>query len=148
MVVDGDRVDPTILSAMDERTPRTVSTPRPLLSGWAPAVAWAALIFLLSAQPDLRVVSDTGLDLVVRKLGHLGVFGILALLLFRALAGTTARHRPWAAAFVLTVLYAITDEIHQGLVAGRHLSAVDVGIDATGALIALVIVGLIRSRRS
>jgi VanZ family protein len=132
---------------MDERTTRAAPARRPLLSAWAPVVGWAALIFVLSAQPDLRFVPDAALDFVVRKLGHMGVFGILALLSWRALAGTTARRGPWAWAFALTVLYAATDELHQGLVVGRQPSAVDVGIDATGALIALVVVGLIRSRR-
>src|SRR5665213_2630377 len=148
MVADGDRVEAGILSTMDERTPRALpASGRPLLA-WAPVVAWAALIFLLSAQPNLRFVSDAGLDFVVRKLGHVGVFGILALLLWRALAGTTAWRRPWAWAFALTVLYAASDEFHQEFVAGRHPSATDVGIDALGAMIALVAVGLIRSRRA
>ena len=35
-----------------------------------------------------------------------------------------------------------------GFVVGRHPSAVDVGIDAAGALIAIVAVGIVRSRRS
>ena len=105
---------------MDERTSRPGSARRPLLSGWAPVVVWAALIFVLSAQPDLRFVPDAALDFVVRKLGHMGVFGILALLSWRALAGTTAWRRPGAWAFALAVLYAATDELHQGLVAGRH----------------------------
>ena len=100
------------------------------------------------AQPHLRFVPDESLDFVIRKLGHLGVFGILALLVWRALAGTTDWRFPWAWAFALTVLYAASDELHQGFVAGRHPSAIDVGIDAAGALIALVAVGLIRSRRS
>ena len=133
---------------MDERTSQQGSSPRQLFLVWAPVVAWAALIFLLSAQPHLRFVPDEGLDFVVRKIGHMGVFGILALLLWRALAGSTAWRRPGAWAFALTVLYAASDELHQGFVAGRHPSAVDVGVDAAGALIALVAVGLIRSRRS
>ena len=114
---------------------------------WFSVVGWAALIFALSAQPNLRFVPDAGLDFVVRKLGHVGVFGILTLLLWRALAGTTAWRRPWAWAFALTVLYAVSDELHQAFVAGRHPSAADVGIDATGALIALVAVRLIRPRQ-
>jgi len=39
-------------------------------------------------------------------------------------------------------------EWRQGLVAGRHLSVLDIGIDATGALVAIVVIGFVRSRRS
>jgi VanZ family protein len=93
-------------------------------------------------------VPDAGLDFLVRKAGHMAVFGILALLTWRALATTTAWRRPWAWALALAVLYAVTDELHQGFVAGRHPSPVDVGIDATGALIAVLAVGIVRSRRA
>jgi len=120
---------------------------RPVLA-WLPAIAWAGLIFAFSAQPNLRFAPDEGLDFLVRKAGHMVAFGILALLLWRSVAGTTAWRRPWAWALALAVLYAASDELHQGFVAGRHPAAVDVGIDATGALIAVMAVGLIRSRRS
>jgi len=137
-----------ILSGMDERMWRALrGSGRPLVA-WLPAIAWAGLIFVFSAQPNLRFVPDEGLDFLVRKAGHMAVFGILALLLWRAMAGTTAWRRPWAWALALAVLYAITDELHQGGVIGRHAAAVDVGIDATGALIAVVAVGLLLSRRS
>ena len=66
---------------------------RPLAT-WAPTIAWAALIFAFSAQPNLRFVPDELLDFVVRKLGHMAVFGILALLLWRAVATTTAGAGP------------------------------------------------------
>jgi VanZ family protein len=52
----------------------------------------------------------------------------------------------WALA--LTVLYAISDELHQGAVAGRHASPVDVGLDSAGAIIAIVLAGLVRARRT
>ena len=118
---------------------------------WAPVVAWAGLIFALSAQPNLTFVPDAGLDFVVRKLGHMAVFGILALLLWRAVAATTNLRRPWAWGLVLAVLYAATDELHQAFVETRHPSPLDVGIDAAGALIAVVAVLFIwtvRLRRS
>lgn len=118
------------------------------LVAWLPAIAWAGLIFVFSAQPNLRFVPDEGLDFLVRKAGHMGVFGILALLLWRSVAGTTAWRRPWAWALALAVLYAIADEFHQGGVTGRHAAALDVGIDAAGALVAVVAIGLIRSRRT
>jgi len=131
-----------------ERMWRTLRGSGQSLVAWLPAIAWAGLIFVFSAQPNLRFVPDAGLDFLVRKAGHMGIFGILALLLWRAIAGTTAWRRPWAWALAFAVLYAVTDELHQGGVTGRHAAAVDVGIDATGALIAVVAVGLIRSRRS
>ncbi len=133
---------------MNETTSRPGSAPRLLFAGWAPVVGWAALIFILSSQPNLRFVPDATLDVVVRKAGHVGVFGILALLLSRALSGTAAWRRPRAWAFAFTVLYAASDELHQGFVPGRQSAVLDVGIDATGALIALAAVGLIRSWRS
>lgn len=131
---------------MNEGPPRAVPALRTLLFGWTPAIAWAALIFVLSAQPDLSFVPDAGLDFVVRKVGHVGVFGILTLLIWRALPRTTAWLRPWVWAFALSVLYAASDEVHQGFVAGRHASLLDVGFDVAGALIAVAVVGLIRSR--
>ena len=132
---------------MDETTSLATGALDRLLSGWAPAIAWAALIFAFSAQPDLRFAPDAGLDFLIRKSGHMAVFGILALLLWRALAGM-AWSRPWAWALALAVGYAATDELHQAFVAGRHASAADVGIDAAGAVIALVALALVRSRRS
>jgi VanZ family protein len=114
---------------------------------WLPVIAWAAAIFLASAQSDLRFAPDAGLDFVVRKLGHMTVFGILALLAWRALARTTDL-RPaaaWAAAF--SIAYAITDELHQGFVASRHPAVTDVAIDAAGVLIALMALAATRRVR-
>ena len=134
---------------MDGRLPHPAPAWRPLLSAWVPVAGWAALIFAFSAQPDLTFVpDDAGLDFVVRKAGHMAVFGILALLIWRALAGTTALRRPWAWAIVLTILYATSDELHQGLVAGRHASASDVAIDMLGVATAVAAIWFIRSRRS
>jgi len=112
-------------------------------------LAWAALIFAFSAQPDLRFVEDDVLDFVVRKVGHAGVFGILALLSWRAMGMTTAWRQPRTpiVALGLTAAYAITDELHQGFVAGRYPSPVDVGIDTLGALVAIALVTAINARR-
>jgi VanZ family protein len=78
----------------------------------------------------------------------MAVFGILALLVWRALATATRIPRPAIWAIALTVLYAITDELHQGAVSGRHASPVDVGIDAAGAIVAVAVIGLLHRRRS
>lgn len=109
----------------------------PLLQ-WLPVVLWAALIFAFSAQSNLRFAEADSLDFAVRKAGHMFVFGVLAVLLWRAL--TSARiGRPVFWSWLLTAAYAGSDELHQSFTAGRHPSPVDVGIDAVGALIALSI---------
>jgi len=94
------------------------------------------VIFVFSAQPDL----STGLgfwDLVLRKLAHMSVYGLLTLLWWRALAPLT-RHS-LAAAVAISFLYAISDEYHQSFVQGRHGSPVDVGIDSVGIGIAVLL---------
>jgi VanZ family protein len=108
---------------------------------FVPPLALMVLIFLLSAQPDL----STGLgfwDLLLRKLAHAGVFGALTLLWFRALGPLTSR--ALLGAVTIALLYAVTDEYHQTFVSGRHGSPVDVGIDAIGIGVAVL---LIRSGR-
>ena len=88
----------------------------------------ADLCPLGAAEPAIRPGCRAGLR---RSQGRThGGFGILALLSWRTVAGTTSWRRPWAWAFALTVLHAATDELHQGSVAGRHLAVADVGIDA------------------
>jgi VanZ family protein len=84
------------------------------------------LIFALSATPDL----STGLgawDLVLRKIAHVTIFGVLWLTLARA----TDWRRP-VAATVVALLYAGSDEFHQTFVHGRHGAALDVAIDSIG----------------
>lgn len=119
-----------------------------LAAAWLPALGWAGLIFVLSAQPGLRVAPDEAIDLVVRKVGHMAVFGILALLAWRAVERTTTLRRPWAWALGLTFVYALTDELHQAFVADRQASLLDVAIDAVGAVIAVAGLAFVRSRGS
>ena len=118
---------------------------RDVALAWAPAVAWAAGIFLLSAQPGLRFAPDASVDLIVRKAGHMAVFGILALLVGRA--SDRVGWQPAAAwAIAITVAYAASDELHQGFVADRQASGIDVAIDAIGALLAIAGRFVVRSR--
>jgi len=105
---------------------------------WLPVIIWAAFIFYLSSIPHLRFLPNHW-DFLVRKIGHLGVYGILARLLARALTGSTLWS--WKKIFmwslVLTMLYACTDEFHQSFVPGRSATVHDVLIDSAGAWLAL-----------
>ena len=115
---------------------------------WARACAWACVFVALSAQAHLRFAPDAGLAFFIRKLVPMAFFGILALSFWHALVRTTTLRRPSAWALALTVLYAITDELHQGLVTGRHPSVSDVVIDTVGALIAAALVALVAARQA
>jgi fructose-specific phosphotransferase system IIC component len=108
---------------------------------WLPVLVWGGIIFALSATPNLRFAQAVDLDFVVRKAGHMAAFGILAVLLWRALAFSAVR-RAIVWSWALTVAYAATDEFHQSFTVGRHPSPVDVGIDSAGALLFLLALAL------
>ena len=99
---------------------------------WLPPLALMGLIFFFSAQPDLNSGLGT-LDTIGRKIIHLAQYAVLAYLWWRALVTTTSARRAALAAFVVTVLYAVSDEYHQTFVEGRHGSPLDVLIDSAGA---------------
>lgn len=82
----------------------------------------------------------------MKKGGHMVGYGLLALAFWHALEWKSDRR--WLA-WLLTVLYAVTDEIHQAYVPGRNPSVWDVVIfDNLGALISLLVSGaLIQQKR-
>jgi VanZ family protein len=99
---------------------------------WLPPLLLMAVIFYLSAQPNL----DSGLgslDLVARKLAHLAEYALLCLLYWRALAPGSGARRAALVAFLLASAYAATDEYHQSFVETRNGSPVDWAIDTAGA---------------
>ena len=64
-------------------------------------------------------------------------YGLLALAYWRGL--DLARGKEWLA-WGLAICYAITDEIHQAFVPGRHPSAVDILLfDNLGAILGLIL---------
>jgi VanZ like protein len=100
------------------------------LTHWLPVVGWAAVIFTLSSIPHLG--TDLGIwDLILRKCAHVTEYAILAFLLARAIG----REAP---ALAVGVLYAVSDEVHQAFVTGRHASPVDAAIDTAGLLLGLL----------
>ena len=101
------------------------------LSRFGPPLALMALIFFLSAQPDLNSGLGT-LDTIGRKFVHAGTYALLWALWQRALGNVPA-------AAAITLAYAISDEYHQTFVDGRHGSPVDVLIDAAGMAIAIAL---------
>ena len=103
-----------------------------MIARFGPPLAVMAVIWFLSAQPDLHSGLDSTLDLILRKLAHMIVFGTLLVAWWRA-AGPVV-------AVVVTLAYAAVDEWHQTWVEGRVGAVSDWAIDAAGAGVAAVLV--------
>ena len=101
---------------------------------WGPVIVWMALIFVLSSQAsDGR---HTDVVVLLRKGAHVCEYLILTLLLRRA---TTP-----AAAALIALAYAASDEWHQTFVPGREGTPRDVAIDGIGITLASVLAPRIR----
>ena len=118
---------------------------------WGLSALWMAVVFIMSATPGDMSSEQSGmivrillwlfpgageaipmLEFLVRKAAHMTEYAILFLLYRRALVLSGAKY-PGMTALVMSACYAATDEWHQGFVAGRGPSPVDVGIDTLGA---------------
>jgi VanZ family protein len=146
---------------------------RPFIKYWLPVLACMGMIFYASsdrqsAQHSSRIIGpvirflfphlseETVAELIflARKCAHLTEFGLLALLVWRALR-KPQRHdlRPWdwreaRRTMLLVILYAASDEFHQLFVPTRQAAVTDVMIDASGGFFALVLLyGLGRWRK-
>ena len=103
-----------------------------LVTRFAPPLLLMALIFFLSAQPDLSSGLGTW-DTVLRKGAHMVEYGVLWFLWWRALGYGSP-----APAIAITLLWAASDEFHQSFVEGRHGTPWDVAIDAAGVGVAVL----------
>jgi VanZ family protein len=102
---------------------------------WLAVALWMGVIFALSATPSLASPFEPFFDFIIRKLAHIGEYGLLTALLFSALRTHITRegHALFIAVLV-AVSYAFSDEWHQTFVPGREGSLRDVGIDALGVV--------------
>lgn len=120
------------------------------------AIVWAAAIFIATHSPSstggntqfliekfLRLSPEQAalVNVAFRKLVHLGAFGLLAVLVYNSY-----EKRAFLPAWLITTVYAGTDELHQAFVPNRTASILDVGLDSLGALIALGLIKVLNKR--
>lgn len=110
---------------------------------WILVALCMAIIFAFSAQSGdaSQTVSDDfttflGLPLSVvsfiRKTAHFFEFAGLAVLIYNALYQSSGSAKPLIS-FILTAVYAATDEFHQLFVEGRACRVFDLFVDSCGA---------------
>lgn len=123
-----------------------------------PVILWMCFIFYMSQQTgsDSSSMSNSVLEIVIRfipipediltmlirKSAHMFEYFVLFILLFIAYYKSQSKYR-YLTSYIITVLYACSDEIHQLFIPGRQAAIFDVMIDSFGALIGLLFVYLL-----
>lgn len=115
-----------------------------LFKFWLPAIVWMGVIFYFSSQSgefDPDKANSVG-EFFVRKFAHICEFGFLAvfflILLIRG-CGSSSNYA-FPIAFILAVIYALSDEYHQTFIFGRNGNIRDVALDSLGALLFLQLI--------
>jgi VanZ family protein len=104
------------------------------LNLWLPPFLWALLIFKFSSGTVPLASPIQWQDFVVKKTGHVLLFGALALLIYRSLVGQGVNRKKAAIwAVLIAFFYGGTDEFHQMFTQGREARVRDVFIDGFGA---------------
>lgn len=102
---------------------------------WFPALFFMLAIFAFSSQPGDNLPSFLDWDYVIKKIGHMIGYGLLALSYFHYFKYDNKKY--WLA-WLLALLFSFTDEFHQSFVSGRNASAMDVLVfDNLGAVFGL-----------
>lgn len=121
-----------------------VSFSKKFVMKWLPALLMMLAIFLFSAGSAMDA-ENALIKRIVNKGGHMVGYGVLALSFWRGLEFKD--NRRWLA-WILAVLYAVTDEYHQSFVPGRFPSLFDVLVyDNLGAFISVGLAGLFLKQR-
>ena len=102
---------------------------------WIPALIVMTIIFISSSTASTNLPNYGSWDMFVKKGGHMFGYGLLSLAFWYGL--NFERKKCWLA-WLMALLYAMSDEIHQSFTPGRHPSPVDVLLfDGGGAAISI-----------
>ncbi|AKM81195.1 MAG: Acetobutylicum phosphotransbutyrylase [Candidatus Pacebacteria bacterium GW2011_GWF2_38_9] len=118
-----------------------VNTIKTYFLAYSVPTLWAAFIFVLSAQEVLPGFSVSVYDFIFKKSAHMFVYAILYLLLFRAYQKTNGKkitRKSYLFPLLISLIYSLTDELHQSTVPGRYPTLRDMGYDMLGVTTALL----------
>ncbi|MFC4410581.1 VanZ family protein [Chungangia koreensis] len=115
----------------------------PQLQEWLPNQPLKELLSILEIPYWGKIVSveERGyyafVEFLIRKGTHILTFGTLSFAVYLVLPQLRLR---FIVAFLITVIFAFLDEYHQSLTGGRTPAIQDVGLDAIGATLALILI--------
>ena len=105
---------------------------------------------VLWLKPHTREHTLMKINYIVRKLAHFTEYALLAALLFRAFRADSVLRWRWRWAvysFAMAFSWALLDELHQTFTHTRGGSIYDSLLDTSGALVMLVVIALVNSRK-
>ncbi|WP_300627523.1 VanZ family protein [uncultured Thomasclavelia sp.] len=130
-----------------------------------PMIIWMIFIFIMSntngndssSQSNffaniilqfINIDKET-LTFLIRKLAHISEYAILALFTYYALIKIAFNKRIiFQITFLISFLYACSDEFHQLFISGRSGQFTDIIIDSTGCLIMLLFLYLWQKKKN
>ncbi len=113
-----------------------------LLWEWVPSLLWMGFIFILSDRQRIAISQTYAINFLIFKTLHVIEYAILYSLLVRSLtlSNNHSNRENLLIAFILAVIYAITDEFHQTLISSREGTPRDILIDAVGITIMYLLI--------
>jgi VanZ family protein len=133
-------------------------------------VAWMGLIFKFSSEPGnisthksdsvLKAIQGIskntlsnekkktgfGYTVSIRKTAHVCSYLMLSILIFTASTYITkSQLKSYKNAFIISFIYAVSDEVHQFFIPGRTATVRDVFIDMFGVVLGMCIVAIVLS---
>ncbi len=102
---------------------------------WSAVIAWMAAIFVFSSRQNLPEPDRALFELLLYNGAHFAEYALLGALLTLALSAhrSLPRGSSYLPAFLISALYALSDEIHQAFVPTRTCDVRDLLVDAAGA---------------
>lgn len=106
---------------------------------WFPPILWMSCIFYMSAQSHISITHNVINDFILFKTLHIVEYAFLYFLFFRAFYCSN-RKKPhfksiFIYSFILSALFAVSDEFHQMYTPTRQPRIRDIGIDILGILL-------------
>ncbi len=111
------------------------------LWNWLPALLWMFLIFFLSQRQRIALSEEYVINFFIFKSLHVIEYAILYFLLFRGFylsfrkISSHTLDKLYKYTFLISLIYALSDELHQSFVPTREGKFRDVVIDTLGIVI-------------